>query len=417
MHFKCKNTYTVAVPYLRRSLEQPLRRAAKEFPAVVVTGPRQSGKTTLLRHLLEPKVRYVSLDLPDVAAAARADPRTFLADHPPPVVLDEIQNAPELLPYVKERIDEDRRAKGRFFLSGSQNLSLIGRVTESLAGRAAMLDLLPLSFREQRGAPDAPLPWEPRYAPPEPPAAFDALWETLLRGSYPELIALPGRDAALWHASYVRTYLERDVRSLRQVGDLAQFQSLLRALAARSGGILSLSEVSRDLGIAVNTVKAWLSVLEATFQIVVLQPFHANIRKRLTRSPKVYFTDVGTLCHLVGLRDPKHAAAGPMGGAILETAVLSELRKAIVHRGEPPRIHFWRPASGAEVDFLVEHAGKLVPIEVKLGATPRPEMAAGIRALRRDLGARVAREGYIVHPGDIRLPLGDGVAALPFGAL
>jgi predicted AAA+ superfamily ATPase len=382
---------------------------------LVVTGPRQSGKTTLLRRLFLPRANYVSLELPDVAAAARADPRAFLATYPPPVVLDEIQYAPDLLPYVKERIDDERSATGQFFLTGSQNLALLDKVTESLAGRAATLHLLPLSLAERRGTPDAPLPWErqPRRTA-SPVRAFDPLWSDLVRGSYPEIATDPSRDATLWHANYVRTYLERDVRSLRQVGDLSQFQSFLRAIAARSGGLLNASELGRDLGIASNSVKAWLSVLEATFQIVLLRPYHANIQKRLVKSPKIYFTDVGTLCYLVGLKSPAHAAAGPMGGAIFETAVLSEIWKTIVHRGEEPRMFFWRPHAGIEVDFLVETARGLVPIEAKLSATPRPEMARGIADLRRDLGPRVAGEGYVVHPGDTRLPLGDGTTALPF---
>lgn len=406
------------VPPVRRTLEAVLRRAAREFPAVVVTGPRQSGKTTLLRRLFLPKANYVSLELPDVAAAARADPRAFLAAHPPPVVLDEIQYVPDLLPYVKERIDEERKATGRFFLTGSQNLALLDRVTESLAGRAATLHLLPLSLRERRGTPDSPLPWErAQKRSGASPLAFEAVWNDLIRGSYPEIATDPSRDATLWHGSYVRTYLERDVRSLRQIGDLSQFQIFLRALAARSGAILNLSELARDVGIAVNSAKAWLAVLEATFQVVLLRPYHANIQKRLVKSPKVYFTDVGTLCYLVGLRDAAHAAKGPMGGAIFETAVHAEIWKSIVHRGEEPRMYFWRPQAGIEVDFLVETAGGLVPIEAKLSATPRPEMARGIAELRKDLGARVAAEGYVVHPGDVRLPLGDGTTALPFDEL
>lgn len=403
--------------YLPRSLERVLRRVSKEFPAVVVTGPRQSGKTTLLRQVFLPKARYVSLELPDVAASAHADPRGFLAAYPPPVVLDEIQCAPGLLPYIKEAIDERRRAPGRYFLTGSQNLLLMERVTESLAGRAAMLNLLPLSLREQQGRPDAALPWERGYRPPVRTVASGDLWKSLLRGSYPEIAAFPKRDTHLWHASYVRTYLERDVRSLRQVGDLTQFQAFLRALAACSGGLLNMSELARDLGLAMNTVKAWISVLEATFQIVLLRPYHANLRKRLVKTPKIYFTDIGTLAYLVGLKDPAHAAAGPMAGALFETAVMSEILKTLVHRGEEPRVYFWRPAAGTEVDFLVEARGKLVPVEVKASATARPEMGAGIRALRRDLGARVADEGYVVYTGDVRLPLGEGVVALPFAAL
>lgn len=403
--------------YIQRSLEPVLERAVREFPVVIVTGPRQSGKTTLLKHLFSKDFVYVSLEPPDIRAAAVEDPRGFLAMYPSPCIMDEIQYAPDLLPYIKEKVDADRSRSGQYLLTGSQNLLLMAQVTESLAGRAAVLRLLPLSGREILGTPQAPFPWESEEKRPvRVELAYDKLWETFLRGSYPELIANPGRNAELWHASYIQTYLERDVRSLRQVGDLTTFQSFLRAIAARSGGLLKLTEVSRDIGVAVNTAKAWLSVLEATYQVIILRPYFANIGKRLVKSPKLYFTDVGMLCYLAGLRDPAHAASGPMGGAIFETAVLTEIVKTYLHRGEEPRVYFWRTSSGTEVDILVETDGHIVPIEVKLSATPRPAMAKGIVALRKDLGKKVL-PGYVVHPGDIRLTLGSGVTALPYAEL
>ena len=204
--------------------------------------------------------------------------------------------------------------------------------------------------------------------PPHPRAdAPRSLWQSFLRGGYPELVAQPERNLQLWHASYIQTYVERDVRTLRQVGDLTQFQSFLRMIAARSGQLLNLS-------------------------------------------------DVGTLCYLSGLRDAEHAAAGPLGGAIFETAVLSQIVRTLAHRGEEPRVYFWRTAAGAEVDFIVETGGRLVPIEVKLSGTPRPPMAAAIRTFQEDVGAPVGA-GYVVHPGDVRLPLGPRVMALPFADL
>lgn len=266
------------------------------------------------------------------------------------------------------------------------------------------------------GRPLGPLPWEPRkkHSAAGHIAPAD-LWRSFLRGGYAELVADPKRDISLWHSSYVQTYLERDVRSLRQVGDLVSFQSFLRILAARSGQLLNLTDVARDLGVAVNTAKAWLSVLEATYQVIVLRPYHANIGKRLVKTPKVYFTDTGTLCYLAGLKDHEHAAAGPLGGAIFETAVLLDIVKTFVNRGEEPRIYFWRTSTGVEVDLVVETGGRLIPIEVKLSSTPRPAMANGIRAFQNDLGEKAA-DGFVVHPGDIRLPLAPKVAALPFGA-
>lgn len=404
--------------YIKRSLEPVIKKAAREFPVVVLTGPRQSGKTTLLKHLFPGDYSYVSLEPPDVRTAASSDPRGFIELNGPPVIFDEIQYAPELLPYIKERVDSERDLSGQYLLTGSQNLLLVERVTESLAGRAAMLGLMPLTRREVANEPGALFPWEKkRKSTPEKTLAYMDLWKSFLRGGYPELIAHPRRDHSLWQASYVQTYLERDVRGLRQVGDLTQFQNFLRALAARSAQLLSISELARDLGVAVNTVKAWLSVLEATYQVIILRPYFANIGKRLVKTPKVYFVDTGILCYLAGLKDPAHAASGPLGGAIMETAVLSEVFKTLIHRGVEPRIHFWRTSAGQEIDLLVEYEGRLVPLEVKLSATPQPAMASSIKAFRKDFGEKLSAPGYVIHPGDISLPLGPDALALPFAEL
>jgi len=402
--------------FIQRSLAPVLKRAAAEFPVVVLTGPRQSGKTTLLKHLFRGRYTYVSLEPPDVRATAVADPRGFLDGHPPPAIFDEVQYAPDLLFYIKERVDARRDVPGQYLLTGSQNLGLMQQVGESLAGRAAILRLLPLSRREAAGKPHRRLPWETGTAPRGQASGRTAMWSEFLRGGYPELAAQPRRDPVLWHSSYVQTYLERDVRSLRQVADLTQFQSFVRALAARSAQLVHFTDLARDLGVAVNTVKAWLSVLEATYQVIILRPYYANVGKRLVKTPKVYFTDVGTLCHLTGLRDPGHAAAGPLGGAILETAVLTEIVRTLTHRGIDPQVYFWRTSTGVEVDFVVQTEGSLVPIEVKLSATPRAAMAAGIRAFRRDFGDRSA-PGYVIHGGDTRLPLGPDATAWPFAWL
>ncbi len=338
--------------YIPRSLEASLATALREFPVVVLIGPRQSGKTTLLQHTVGAHIPPVSLEPPDVPR--RGDPRSaWVSRSLPTAGLDEVQYAPDLLPYIKERVDAHRDQPGQYVLTGSQNLLLMQQITESLAGRSAVLKLLPLTRREIAGDPQRPLPWERGRAPVavEIPGPGE-LWQQILRGYYPELAKDPKHDARLWQASYVQTYLERDVRNLRNIGDLTLFQTFLRSLAARGAGLLNLSDLARDVGVAVNTARDWLAILEASFQVFLLRPYYVNLGKRLVKSPKVYFTDTGLLCYLVGLRDAGHASAGPMSGALMENLVVAELYKTSLHRGEEPALYFWRTAAGAEVDAV-----------------------------------------------------------------
>lgn len=403
--------------YIKRSLEPVLEKTAAEFPTVILTGPRQSGKTTLLKQLFHERYHYVSLDAPDVRVAAQEDPRGFLAMNPAPAIFDEIQNTPELLPYIKEIIDENRHRKGQFILTGSQNLLLSKAISESLAGRVGLLRLLPLTRREISGDPGKLFPWERKDDPSgKTTPLMNRIGEDFIRGSFPEIAADTARDASMWQASYIQTYLERDVRNLRQVGDLTRFQVFIRTLAARSAQLVNLSDLARDIGVAVNTLKAWLSVLEATFQIIVLRPWFGNAGKRLVKTPKIYFTDVGLMSYLTGLKDPLHAVQGPLGGQLMETAVISEIYKTFYHRGEEPRICFWRTSSGTEVDLVVEKGTNLIPIEIKLTSTPRPSFGDPIRVFQKDNDTQ-ALPGYVVHTGDMCLPLGKGVTALPIAEL
>jgi predicted AAA+ superfamily ATPase len=250
---------------------------------------------------------------------------------------------------------------------------------------------------------------------PKAPASATTLWEEIRRGWYPEPAADPGRDIGRWQASYLQTYLERDVRGLRHVGDLGLFQSFLRTLALRSGQLLNLTDIARDIGVAVNTAKNWLSVLEATFQVILVRPWHANAGKRLVKTPKVYLTDTGLLCRLAGIRDFDEPATGPLAGALFETAVVSDTVKTLANRGEEPRVWFWRTSAGREVDMIVETERELIPVEIKLSATPKPAMAAGIASFQSDYGKRVG-PGFVVHTGEMRLPVAPGVTAIPYAA-
>ena len=333
------------------------------------------------------------------------------------MIFDEVQHAPDLLSYSKPAIDKDRNRRGRFALMASRNLLLSEKIMVSLAGRTGVLTLYPLSWREREGRAQRPLPWGPDSSDHSVRrTSLRELSESFLIGGFPGLVSQAQADPCRWHSSYLSTYLERDARSLRHVGDRALFVAFVEALASRSGQLTNLTDISRDLGVAVNTVRAWLSVLEATHQIVIVRPYFANVGKRLVKRPKVTFTDTGTLCSVTGLRDRDHAARGPMACAIFETAVLAEIFQVLAGRGCPPRVYCWRTAAGTEVDFLVRSNGKLVPVGAKLSATPRPGMGRSIQMLQRDLGD-AALPGCVVYPGDTRMERGRGVTALPFAEL
>ncbi|MBI4864827.1 MAG: ATP-binding protein [Candidatus Riflebacteria bacterium] len=390
--------------YFPRAIEDAVRRAASSFPALVVTGPRQSGKTWLLRHLFDGSHSYVSLDDPDLELFASSDPRGFLEDHRPPVVLDEIQRAPTLLRHVKMAVDAARHEPGRFILTGSQTFSLMAGVTESLAGRSAVLHLLPLSTAENPG----------RRAPPVRDRETYARW--VLTGSFPELHHRPGLDARTWYASYLQTYLERDVRTLANVGNLRDFNRLLHLLAGRTGGIVNLSWLARDVGVAVNTIKSWLSVLEASGVVHLCPGHHGSQGKRVAKNPRIHFLDPGTVVHLAGMRDVEQVLNGPMAGSLFETFVAGEILRLQARDGLKPTLFHWRDYGGHEVDLVLESGGRVHGIECKLASSVSDRDTRALELFLSTLPARLRGTGLLICTAPAAGRLRD-VRVLPVTAL
>ncbi len=341
--------------FIPRLLGEEVRRAARHFPALIVTGPRRAGKTTLLRRLF-PGAAYQLLEDPDIVARIRSDPRAFMEDLQPPAILDEVQNAPEILAYVRTRIDAAPRRSGQWILTGSQDAPLMHGVTESLAGRAAVFELLPLSTQET----DKVL---------------------LFRGGFPEVLARP-RMASVWFRSYVQTYLERDVRGASSVRDLPTFRRFLALLASRCGQILNRTEMAAALGISVPTVSQWLSIMEVTAQIILVPPYFENFGKRLIKTPKLYFVDSGLACHLLGLEAERELSQSHFLGPIFEGFVASEILKQQIGRGRARQLYYFRDQQGLEVDFVVPVGQRrLVLVEAKASGTAMPRMAVALDRL------------------------------------
>lgn len=363
----------------KRFIEEYFLQCVRTFPVVILTGARQTGKSTLCKTLLKKSHIYVSLEDPDIREQALSDPRTFLANYPAPVIFDEIQYAPDLPSYIQTVVDAHRNEYGQYILTGSQNFLLMEQVTQSLAGRAALLTLYPCSTGEIDGKTS-----KRRSSPIE-------VADWILRGSYPELRDRDELNRRTWCASYIRLYLERDVRKIVNVGDITVFERFLRLSAIRTGQILNISDLARDAGISVPTASRWLSVLQSSYQIYLLEPFHANLSKRLIKAPKIYFGDTALASYLMGIHDVKVLNHGPFLGPLFETAVVLEHLKWASFQGEIPFLSYFRSKDGLEVDLMIEDGSILHAREIKASRTFSQYLADSLCKVEKLLGRQLTK--------------------------
>lgn len=360
-----------------RQIAKKILELTKGFPIIAITGPRQSGKSTLIKDLFSKEYQYVSLEDPDVRVYAHEDPRGFLKQYRQKVIFDEVQEAPELFSYLQGIVDEDQMP-GQFILTGSQHFLLLEKITQSLAGRVGMLHLLPLSMEELE--------------------LESELEETLYRGFYPPLYTREV-EPYQWYSNYIQTYVERDLRLIKNVHDLGTFQRFMKMCAARCGQLLDLTSIGNDCSLSHNTVKSWINILEASFIAFQLRPHYKNYNKRLVKSPKLYFYDTGLLCHLLDIKSPSQLSTHYLRGGIFESFVVSELLKLHFNKGLHPSLYFWRDKQGHEIDCLIEQGIDLFPIEIKSGKTITKDFFSNLTYWNK-LSGSSPDNSYLVYGGD-----------------
>ncbi len=365
-----------------RTLSKELIAMADSYPVVTITGPRQSGKTTLTR-VCFPNKPYVNLEAPDTWSYAHDDPRGFLAQYPDGAIIDEVQKLPDLLSYIQVIVDE-KNQKGQFILTGSENLLLSDKISQSLAGRTAILNLWPLGLQELGDRIDK-----------------TSLDELLLTGFFPRIYQ-DNLQAIKHHRDYIYTYVERDLRSLLSVKDLSIFQKFLKLAAARVGQILNINSLSNEIGVSNHTIKQWLSVLEVSFIITLLPPYYQNVGKRVIKSPKLYFVDVGLACYLLDIKEISQVARDPLRGHLFENLVVMDLYKQVLNEGMSPSFYFYRDSSQKEVDLLYKSGSNFIPIEIKASKTFTPHFFNSIKYFNNVVQADF-NKGFVIYSGDMEI--------------
>lgn len=418
MQFKC--IMDEKVMYINRTLENYFRKASAQFPVMLVTGARQVGKTTFLKHIATQGRTYITLDDPLILALAKEDPALFMQRFPPPVLIDEIQYAPELISYIKMEVDRIQQP-GLFWLTGSQQFHLMKGVSESLAGRVGIVQLLGFSRQECLEIGDESKPFLPQteiineYAKSGRPLLLNDLYRMIWRGSFPSMAISERMDRDLFYSSYVQTYLQRDIRDLARVGDEMSFLRFLRASAARSGQIMNLAELARDADVAPNTAKSWMSILQTSGMIYLLEPYYSNTTKRLVKTPKLYFLDTGLCAYLTEWSSPETLEAGAMSGAILETWIVGELLKSWWHNGRRAPFYYYRDKDQKEIDLLIVTDGTIYPVEFKKTASPDKKAVRHFQVLEK-LNMPIAM-GCVICLAEQSLPLGENGVSIPVGMI
>lgn len=402
--------------YLTRTIEDLITETSRHFGVVLITGARQVGKSTVFRHCDENRT-YVSLDNPTIRELAINEPQLFIQRYPAPVIIDEIQYAPELLPYIKIEVDTNKES-GAYWLTGSQQFHMMKNVSESLAGRVGIINLMGFSLPELGLKPKQQafvptIDYINRARKESKNYNLKEIYEIIWRGSFPAINVNKEQNWETFYSSYLQTYLERDIRDLASISDEMTFLKFIRIIASRTGQLLNYSDIASSVGISQPTAKAWLSLLTSSGLVYLLEPYHNNISKRMVKTPKLYFLDTGLCSYLTNWTTPESLEAGAMSGAILETFVVAEVLKSYLHNGKRSPIYFYRDKDKKEIDLIIEQNGKLHPVEIKKTAKPEKSLVKSFDVLP----APIRAEGAVICLCDEDLPLTENVNSIPVGYL